>query len=147
MRAIGLAIAVSVALVGSYLALGGASYAPAKVADPCVARNWRGPTGFQEVAQQIVLSVLDGAACKLGTSREAVVLAFEDRESLNRFASEHGLGLAELEALLRAGLLRAVSDAQRAGALNEDTADALRRVARTVPLTALVDLLEFLPRG
>lgn len=147
MRAIGLAVAVSLALVVAYLALGGASYAPAKVADPCVARDWRGPTGFQEVAQQIVLSVLDGAACKLGTSREAVVLAFEDRESLNQFASEHGLGLAELEALLRAGLLRAVSDAQRAGALDASTADALRRVARTVPLTALVDLLEFLPRG
>lgn len=147
MRAIGLALAVSLALVVAYLALGGASYAPAKVADPCVARDWRGPTEFQEVAQQIVLSVLDGAACKLGTSREAVVLAFEDRESLNQFASEHGLGLAELEALLRAGLLRAVSDAQRAGALDASTADALRRVARTVPLTALVDLLEFLPRG
>jgi hypothetical protein len=147
MRPIGLAVAASVTLVGAYLALGGASYAPAKVADPCVARGWRQQARFEEVAQQIALSVLDGAACKLGTSREAVVLAFEDRESLDRFAREHGIGTVELEALLRAGLVRAVDDAQRAGVLDASTAERLRDIARTIPLTALLDLLESLPGG
>jgi hypothetical protein len=147
MRALGLAVAASVVLVGAYLALGGASYAPAKAADPCVARGWRQQAGFQDVAQQIALSVLDGAACKLGTSREAVVLAFEDRESLDRFAREHGIGTVELEALLRAGFLRAVGDAQRAGVLSAKTADMLREIARSIPLTALLDLLESLPSG
>jgi hypothetical protein len=102
---------------------------------------------LQQVAQQIVLSTIDGAACKLGTSREAVVLAFEDRESLDRFAREHGIGNEKLEALLRAGFVRAVDDAQRAAALNVDTANALRDIARRVPLTALLDLLELLPGG
>jgi hypothetical protein len=147
MRALGLAVAASVVLVGAYLALGGASYAPAKAADPCFARGWRQQAGFQDVAQQIALSVLDGAACKLGTSREAVVLAFEDRESLDRFAREHGIGTVELEALLRAGFLRAVGDAQRAGVLSAKTADMLREIARSIPLTALLDLLDSLPGG
>lgn len=146
MRAIVVAVAASLALVGTYLALGGASYTPAKVADPCAARDVVRPGGLQQVAQQIVLSTIDGAACKLGTSREAVVLAFEDRESLDRFAREHGIGNQKLEALLRAGFVRAVDDAQRA-ALNVDTANQLRDIARRVPLTALLDLLELLPGG
>jgi hypothetical protein len=147
MRAIVVAVAASLALVGTYLALGGASYTPAKVADPCAARDVVRPGGLQQVAQQIVLSTIDGAACKLGTSREAVVLAFEDRESLDRFAREHGIGNQKLEALLRAGFVRAVDDAQRAAALNADTANQLRDIARRVPLTALLDLLELLPGG
>jgi hypothetical protein len=144
MRAIFLAAAVSVALVGSYLALGGASYAPAKVADPCAAREWRDPGGFQEVAEQIVLSALDGAACELGVSREEVVLAFESRESLERFAREQGIGNDELEELIRSGLIRAVDDAEEAEALGSRTADLLRGAARRIPASELLDLLDFL---
>ena len=69
MRAIAYSTAAAAALVVVYLALGGASYAPAKATDPCVTRDWRQPKGVQAVAEQIVLSGLDGAACKLGVSR------------------------------------------------------------------------------
>ena len=100
MRAVAAAAAVSLALVAAYLALGGASYAPAKVADPCASRDWRDP-GLSEVAEQIVLSALDGAACELGVTREDVVLAFENRDELERFAQEHQEGDQELEELLR----------------------------------------------
>ena len=139
------AVAVAAALVGTYLALGGASYAPAKTADPCAPRDWRDPHGLQEVAEQIVLSALDGAACELGVSREEVVLAFAGRESLERLAREQGVGNEELEKLTRAGLVRAVDDAERAGALDRRAADLLRGLARRVPLAALFDLLELLP--
>jgi hypothetical protein len=145
MRTIGLAAAASLALVGAYLALGGASYAPAKVADPCAMRDWRAPDGFQEVAEQIVLSALDGVGCELGVSREEVVLAFADRGSLDDFAREHGIGDEELEELARAGLLRAVDDAEEAGALGATTADVMRGLARRVPIAKLLDLLELLP--
>jgi hypothetical protein len=144
MRAIVVAAAVSAALVAAYLALGGASYAPAKVANPCAPRDWREPQGFQRVAEQIVLSALDGAACKLGVSREEVVLAFADREALARFARRHGLGNEELEALIHSGLLRAVDDAERARALDSRTAARLRRAARRIPASELLDLLDFL---
>ena len=70
MRAIAWSVAATLALVLTYLALGGASYAPAKVADPCATRDWRNPQGLEAVGEQIVLSGLDGAACELGVSRE-----------------------------------------------------------------------------
>jgi hypothetical protein len=141
MRAIALAFAASVALGALYLALGGASYAPAKVADPCAQRDWREPSGLSEVAEQIVLSALDGAACELEIPREEVVLAFESREELERFARRHGLDVEELEQLVRSGLLRAIDDAERAGALSTSIADPLRDVVRRVPVQSFLELL------
>jgi hypothetical protein len=142
MRALGVAVAVSVSLVIVYLALGGASYAPAKSANPCAPRDWRNPGGFQDAAEQIVLSALDGAACKLGASREDLVLAFASRDSLDRFAREHGVTNRELEELVRTGLVRAVDDAQTANAIGGTTAGLLRLLAQNVPVDRLLDLLQ-----
>jgi hypothetical protein len=145
MRAIAAAAAAAFALVVVYLALGGASFAPAKVADPCVARDWREPEGLEEVAEQIVLSGLDRAACELGVSREEIVLAIASRDSLKRFAREHGISEQQLEELVRSGLVRAVDDAERAGALNATIADLLREVAGRISVAGLLDLLGQLP--
>ncbi|HEU6444709.1 MAG TPA: hypothetical protein VFL61_06600 [Gaiellaceae bacterium] len=145
MRAIGVSIVASVALVGAYLALGGASYAPAKVADPCATREWRDPGDFQRVAEQIVLSALDGAACELEVSREEIVLAFESRASLERFAREQGIEEDELADLARSGLLRAVDDAEEAGSLSPTIADLLRELARRIPISQLLELPDLLP--
>jgi hypothetical protein len=142
MRAIALSAAAAVALVVVYLALGGGSYAPAKVADPCAPRDWRDPVGVQAVAQQIVLSGLDGAACDLHVSREDVVLAFASRDSLRRFARDHGISGSELEGLVRASLLRAVNDAARANALDPAVANLLRDAVRRIPIGGLLDLLD-----
>ena len=146
MRAIALAAGAAVALVGVYLALGGASYAPAAVADPCAPREERSPEGFAQVAEQIVLSALDGVACELGVSREQVVLAFSSRASLERFAREHGESDAKLESLARAGLGRALDDAERASQLDPRLADLLRGLAARVPIAQLLDLLERFPQ-
>jgi hypothetical protein len=145
MRAIAAAAAVSVTLVVVYLALGGASYAPAKVADPCAPRDWREPEGLEEVVQQIVLSGLDGAACELDVSREDIVLAFASRDSLARFVREQGISNEEVEELVRSGLIRAVDDAESADALNSTIADLLRSVVRSIPLSELLDLVDRLP--
>jgi hypothetical protein len=147
MRAIALAAGGAVALVGVYLALGGASYAPAAVADPCAPREGRDAEGFEQVAEQIVLSALDGAACELAVSREEIVLAFASRASLERFAQEHGDSEEELESLVRAGLRRALDDAERAQQLDPRLADLLRGLAARVPVTQLLDLLDQLPRA
>ena len=146
MRAIALATAAAVALVGVYLALGGASYAPAAVADPCAPRELRNPEGFEQVAEQIVLSALDGAACELGVSREQVVLAFSSRASLERFGQEHGDSAEELEKLVRAGLKRSLDDAERANQLDPRLAELLQGLVARVPVAQLLDLLERLPR-
>lgn len=141
MRAVVAAAAVSLVLVAAYLALGGASYAPAKVADPCAPRDWRDPGGLSEVAEQIVLSALDGAACELEVPREEVVLAFAGRDELERFAREQGVGSGELEEIVRSGLLRAVDDAEQARALDGELADELRGVVRSISIANLLDLL------
>ena len=147
MRAIAVATGAAVALVGVYLALGGASYAPAAVADPCAPRELRNPEGFEQVAEQVVLSALDGAACELDVSREEVVLAFSTGASLERFAQEHGVSEQELENLVRAGLGRALDDAEREGLVNSTPADLLRGLVARVPVAQLLDLLEQLPRA
>jgi hypothetical protein len=145
MRAIAWAAAFSAALIVVYLALGGASYAPAKVADPCTPRDWRDPSGFQEVAQQIVLSALDGVACELHVSREEMVLALANQDSRERFARAHGISNERLEQLVREGLVRAIDDAEEANALDPTIADLLRGVADRIPVDELLDLLEQLP--
>jgi hypothetical protein len=145
MRALVIATAAAVLLVGVYLALGGASYAPAKVANPCAERELRNPHGLGEVAQQIVLSALDGAACKLGVTREDIVLAFANRKSLSSFAREHHISEKELEESLRAGLLRAIDDAENADQLTQPVAGLLRGVVRRIPIGGFLDLLEQLP--
>jgi hypothetical protein len=146
MRAIVVATVASAALVALYLALGGASYAPAAVADPCTPRDWRDPSGLPEVGEQIMLSALDGAACELGVSREEMVLAFASGTSLERFAAEHGVSAGRLEQLVRAGLLRAIDDAAQADAIEPTIANALREVVRRVPVRAILNLLEQLPQ-
>jgi hypothetical protein len=145
MRAIVWSAAAAATLVAAYLALGGVSYAPAKVADPCAPRDWRDPGSLGQVAEQIVLSALDGAACDLRVSRERIVLAFADGASLERFARAHGISDEELEALVRSGLIRAVDDAERAGALPARLATRLRDLARRFPVAVLLDLLDQLP--
>ena len=83
------AIAAVAAVVVPYVALGGGSYEPTPVADPCVKREWRDPGDLQAVLEQVVLSAIDGAACELGTSREELVLALRDEQALDAFAAEH----------------------------------------------------------
>ena len=145
MRAIAASVGASLILIVVYLALGGASYAPAKVADPCAPRDWRNPSGLSEVGEQIVLSGLDGAACKLGVSREKMVLALANSDSRDRFAREHGISDERLEELVRDGLMRAIDDAVEAHAVNPTIANILRGIVRSVPIDELVDLLDQIP--
>jgi len=145
MRAIAISVGASLILIVVYLALGGASYAPAKVADPCAPRDWRNPSGLSEVGEQIVLSGLDGAACELGVSREKMVLALANSDSRDRFAREHGISDERLEELVRDGLMRAIDDAVEADAVNPTIANILRGIVRSVPIDELVDLLDQIP--
>ena len=145
MRAIAWSLAAALALVVAYLALGGTSYAPAKVADPCATRDWRNPQGLAEVGEQIVLSGLDGAACELGVSREEMVLALANSDTREQFAREHGISDQRLERLVRDGLMRAIDDAEQADALNPTFADILRGLVRSIPVDELVDLLDQIP--
>ena len=139
---VGGAIVAAVALVGIYLAAGGSSYAPAKTQDPCKPRPWRNPQGLQQIAEQFSLSALDGAACKLGVSRETLARALATPEARERFSKRYGIDDAELAKAIRAGLLRAVDDAERAGALNPLIAAPLREALRSIPLDEAIELIQ-----
>jgi hypothetical protein len=139
---VGVAVAAALLLVGVYLAAGGSSYAPAKTQDPCKERQWRDPGGLQEIAEQFSLSALDGAACRLGVSRERLARALATLASRERFLERQGIDDAELVRAVRAGLLRAIDDAERAGAINAVIAAPLRSALRRIPPEQAIELIQ-----
>ncbi len=135
------AVVASLALTGAYLAAGGASYTPAQTQNPCEPRPWSDPESLEEIAQQFSLSALDGAACQLGVSRETLAQALATPQSRERFTRRYEIDDAELARAIRAGLLRAVDDAERAGALSPLVADPLRAGLRQIPLDQAIELI------
>jgi hypothetical protein len=96
------------AVLGIQVAAGGGHYVPRRPADPCVPRPVPAiGARLEPLAEQIVLLGLDGAACRLGISRERLVLALADPRSLDPRAP----------AALKAGLRDAVDRLDREGRL------------------------------
>jgi len=139
---VGAALALSAALVGIFLAAGGSSYTPVEVRDPCDPREWRDPGSLDQIAEQFSLSALDGAACELGVTRERLARALATPQARERFTERQGIDDMELARAIRAGLLRAVEDAERAGALPPLLADPLRETLRDIPLDQAIELIE-----
>jgi hypothetical protein len=136
------AVGASLALVAAYVSLGGGRFVPTPVADPCETRDWRDPGGVQEALEQVVLSGLDGAACELGVSREELVLALRDDESLERFADRAGITADDAEDAISKALTRAVDDAEEAGVLPGFVAGLVRGIAERLPPRLLLELLD-----
>jgi hypothetical protein len=135
-------LAAVAAVVLPYVALGGLSYEPAPVADPCDARPAQDPDDLQTVLEHIVLSALDSAACELEVSREDLVLAVRSEDALDDFADEHGVSRAEVERLVEEGLVQAIDDADEAGQLNGLLASLAKGAIENVPIWTLVEALE-----
>lgn len=136
------ALICSAALIITYLALGGASYEPVAVADPCKPRPIEKPEGGTEVLQQIALSALDGAACELNVSREDLTLALADPKSRAQFLSEHHVTDDVLQQALRAGLIRAVDDARRVDAITGLEATVIKAAVERLPIGVVIDILQ-----
>ena len=93
------AVVLVVGVLGVQVAEGGGSYEPLHPADPCVARTVASQAGgIDGLTERLVLLGLDGAACRLHVSREALTL---------ELAQPGPASDAEIAAL-RAGLLDAV---------------------------------------
>jgi hypothetical protein len=98
----GLALAVPVAYVAAHAAIAPAAV---RLQDPChPQRRLPSTGGLAGVLQDRVLELLDRTACRAGSSREELVLAFADDASARRFRAEHGFDPRTLRGLLR-GLL------------------------------------------
>jgi hypothetical protein len=143
------AAALGLGLAGAYIALGGGSYKPVAVADPCAERQRAGSGGVSGGIESVVLSALDGAACKLGVSREELVLALRSTSALHSFARSNGISENEVDDAVRAAIVRAVDDAERNGSIEPSTADLLRTAAQRLPIGFVLDLIRgasrFLP--
>jgi hypothetical protein len=140
-RLAAVAVVVSVALVGAYVALGGTDYRPTPVADPCAAREAASGTSTEEAIQRVVLAAADASACELGVSREDLVLALRSVDRLEALAAREGVPPDEMEAAVREGLVEAVDQAEQEGLLGERTADVVRAAAQRLPLGLLLTLL------
>jgi len=135
------AILAGLALAGVYLAAGGATYAPEKTQDPCKHRAWSDPQSLGQIANQFSISALDGAACQLGVSRETLAQALASEENRERFAKRYGIDDAKLARAIRAGLLRAVTDAEDAGALSPLVGGPIRGTIEEIPLEQAIELI------
>ena len=103
-----IAVLLVAVVLGVQVAAGGGHYVPLRPANPCTPRPVPPiPAQLEPLAEQIVLLGLDGAACRLGISRERLVLALGDTRALN----------PQTTAALQAGLRDAVNRLDREGRL------------------------------
>ena len=103
-----LAVVLVSGVLGIQLAHGGGSFEPLRPADPCAVRDVTSQAGgIEGLTESLVLLGLDGAACRLHVSREALTLELAQAGTPSN---------AEIVAL-HAGLLDAVRRMKDAGTL------------------------------
>lgn len=137
------ALVLSLALVGVYLAAGGGSYTPEKSRNPCEPRPWsENSGGLEGLAEEFTLSALDGAACQLGVTREQLARALATKQNRERFSKRFHIDDEKLAKAIRAGLLRAIDDAEEHGKLNGIIAVPLRATVEHVPLEQGIELVQ-----
>lgn len=143
-RWIGLPVAAVIlvcGVLGVQLANGGGTYEPLRPADPCAQREVTSEAeGIDGLTERLVLLGVDGAACKLRLTREALTLELAQSAAPTE---------AQIDAL-RAGLLEAVGRMKKDGTLprasdlvdetleNADLNGLLKTAIRALP-AALVD--------
>jgi hypothetical protein len=126
-------IAAALVLVAVELATGALSEPSPELANPCRPRAVH-TGGLDATIQRIVLDGLDGAACRLHTSREELVLSLGSGTGVRRRWDRRTIEIA-----LRAGLLHSVDEAERRGDLPDFVASVLRRAVRAAPLEQLIE--------
>jgi hypothetical protein len=126
-------LVAALVLVAFELGKGAAREPGPKLADPCRPHEAHA-SGLDATIQRIVLDGLDGAACRLHTTREEFVLSLGGATARPRRWSDQ-----TIEVALRAGLRRAVDEAVRRGNLPGFAVPFLRRLIETAPLARLLE--------
>jgi hypothetical protein len=126
-------------LAGAVLLIGveaarGRSNQPPRIADPCLPRALPAASGLDGTIQEVVLAGLDRAACRLGASREALVLSIA--------GSSAGGGphwtKETVTTAVRAGLQGSLAEAARRGDVPAFAVPFLQRLIRNTPIDQLV---------
>jgi hypothetical protein len=143
------AIGLVAAVIVPYVALGGGSFEPTPVASPCTLRAYPEAEGLGETIERIALTAVDRVACRLGVSREELVLALRSEDAFDAFTRENGIDRAEAERAIHEGLVQAVDEAEQDGTLPGLIAPLVKKAAESVPPWLILDTLErlgdFLP--
>ena len=132
--------ALAVLLVGGVLwvqlANGGGTFEPLQPADPCVERTVTSrDEGIEGLTERLVLLGIDGAACRLGVSREALTLELAQpgpRSEEQIDALRHGLRAA-VGRMKDEGTLPPASDLVDEAMENADLNDFLKALIRALP--------------
>lgn len=135
-------ILASLALIVGYIFAGGLDFKPTPVADPCDSRVWSDPTGLEDTAQQLAFSTLDGAACDLGVSREALTRALASDQATDEFLADNDISREQFDEAIKSGLERAVDDAENAAAIDPLVASAIRTAVQFLPVSQLIPLIQ-----
>jgi hypothetical protein len=111
MRRIAVLLAAGVALVVVELALGALHFGKPRLANPCTSKPAFEGGGVDGEVQRFALSGLNGAACKLHTTREELVLSFVPAAGTTRVRWDR----KTIDDALRFGFDRAFHDTEHRG--------------------------------
>ncbi len=135
---VGAAACLSVALPVAAYAAGGRDAGEFELIEPCDASpnpvEW---SGFDAMLQRSVLSGLNGAACELGVGREEMVLSIDPSSGFHVVDWDGDT----IEDALRAGVGRAIDDADERNTLPGWAATALHWVVDRAPVSWFLDRL------
>ena len=143
-----IAVVLVAAVLGVQVAAGGGHYAPLRPASPCTPRPVPPiPAQLEPLAEQLVLLGLDGAACRLGISRERLVLALADTHTLTpqtTAALKAGLGDA-IDRLDREGRLPKVSQLLPQALDQANLPGIVKTIIEAIPNSVVDNLLPTAP--
>lgn len=122
----------AVILVVVELANGATSPVSPTILRPCEARAPFEGGGLSGVVQRVVLEGLDSAACKLGTTREELVLSLSPSTTSRRWDRK------TIEVAIRAGLNGAIDAEQRRGSIPGFLVPTLHRLVEQTPFDKLI---------
>lgn len=132
MRYVAVLLAAAVVLLAVELGMGAWSFGAVPRRDPCTARTASLGNGVDATVQRIVLDGLNGAACRLHTTREALVESLGP-SGTRQFSDE------QVQRAVRAGLVHAIDEAEDRGDVPGIVATLLREAAKHAPIKFLVE--------
>jgi predicted MFS family arabinose efflux permease len=130
-------IAAGVVLLALELGRGGAHLGRSTQVDPCAIPERPAGGGLDAALQGVLLDGLAGAACELHVSREDLVLSLGPDvggDGERRIPWDD----ATTERAIRAGMVRAIDDAEQRGTLNGILAQVLRALSQRAPLGEII---------
>jgi hypothetical protein len=132
---VALLAAAALLLLAVELALGARGYGEVHLGAPCTQTTLPPGGSLDRRVQRIVVGALDRASCKLGTTRERLLLSLSPNGG-SRFKDWDD---ADVERVLRDALVSSIDDAEARGDLNGVEARILRELAKRAPAELVVE--------